>query len=95
MLNMDCGMSTACILFQKCVCDLAGRIEKGSKDELLPEMDKVIRQESVSTKSEHYRQRMQRGTRTHDIPKGGKDWRNKSEKRRACSGKNTAISFVL
>ncbi len=50
-------------------------------------MDKVIRQESVSTKSEHYRQRMQRGTRTHDIPKGGKDWRNKCEKRRACSGR--------
>lgn len=37
-------------------------IEMSDKDQLLPEMAKAIRQESVSTKSEHYREHMQCGT---------------------------------
>lgn len=60
-------------LISTCVCSVAGGIERGDKDQLLPEMAKAIRQESVSTKSEHYRRRMQHGTHTHTgYPQGGK-----------------------
>ncbi len=58
-------------------------------------MDKVIRQESVSTKSEHYRQRMQRGTRTHDIPRGKRIGGIKVKSGELVQEENTAISFIL
>lgn len=59
-------------------------------------MAKAIRLESVSTKSEHYRQRMQRGTHTHRIsPRGKRIGGIKVKSGELVQGENTANPFIL
>lgn len=59
-------------------------------------MAKAIRQESVSTKSEHYRERMQCGTHSHRIsPRGERIGGIKVKSRELVQGENTANPFIL